>query len=372
MYICVILFGETEMKSLLETLFEGYNPLVRPSRTIDTKQQILFLRGFLKIIWRDELLQWDPAKNGGIERIVIPQNRVWKPDLVIHNTANGNDKLGSDAIFVAVRSYGRVTWYPPLYLESTCKLDMSKYPFDVSVCPVDIWSWSHDNTSVFFQKCDSPIKLETMLVNGEYEISSAGSVKITDKYDKLFYDKIMFNIRLARRPAYVAISLLIPVNLLAILSIMSFIMPPDEQEKVNISVTILLSFTVFLTFIDNSIPPNSDNVSLLGDIFIISDFFFFLFYIPLLLRFCFPSVVGNSFSFSKKIGMDTRKTARSCVAMSRTQASLPRQSSFVVAQALSTSLEETTMIRFNPKVVRNENLSQKIVKVLIQVSAVLH
>lgn len=59
-------------------------------------------------------------------------------------------------------------------------------------------------------------------------------------------------------------SLLIPVNLLALLSIMSFLMPTDEPEKVNISVNILLSFTVFLTFVDNNVPRNSDNISLLG------------------------------------------------------------------------------------------------------------
>ncbi|CAG5115739.1 unnamed protein product, partial [Candidula unifasciata] len=193
--------------------------------------------------------------------------------------ASEKHQLGSDSVLAAVSCNGDVLWYPPFYLESTCKLDMSKYPFDVSVCPVEIYSWMQDNTTIV--KSDHPVNLWTMLVNEVYEISSAGSEKITHAFDNLFFDSITFKIRLARRPTYVAISLLIPVNLLAILSIMSFIMPPDEQEKVNISVTILLSFTVFLTFIDSNIPPNSDNVSLL------------FIYISLLLLMSFLSVVGN-------------------------------------------------------------------------------
>lgn len=68
-------------------------------------------------------------------------------------------------------------------------------------------------------------------------------------------------------------SLLIPINLLAVLSILSFLMPPEEPEKVNISVTILLSFTVFLAFVDSNVPPNSDNISLLGESTLITDMF---------------------------------------------------------------------------------------------------
>lgn len=60
-------------------------------------------------------------------------------------------------------------------------------------------------------------------------------------------------------------SLLMPVMLLSILCSLSFLLDPDEQEKLNVSITILLSFTVFLGVIDMTLPTTSDNsMSVLG------------------------------------------------------------------------------------------------------------
>ena len=35
--------------------------------------------------WMDPYLKWDPAYYGGLTELVVPDNLVWKPDIVLYN-----------------------------------------------------------------------------------------------------------------------------------------------------------------------------------------------------------------------------------------------------------------------------------------------
>lgn len=52
---------------------------------------------------------------------------------------------------------------------------------------------------------DNPINFQYMMVNGEFEISSAGATKYMNAFDGLFFEGIKFKISLARRSAYIVI-----------------------------------------------------------------------------------------------------------------------------------------------------------------------
>lgn len=58
--------------------------------------------------------------------------------------------------------------------------------------------------------------------------------------------------------------MVVPVNLLAVLSVLVFILPPEESAKVDISMTVLLAFTVFLDVIDKQVPHTSDKICIIG------------------------------------------------------------------------------------------------------------
>ena len=63
----------------------------------------------MKITWVDEFLHWHPDMFGGIEQI--------KYD-------------------------GTVTWVPPGLVETSCAVDMRKFPFDTQKCEIRIGSWA--------------------------------------------------------------------------------------------------------------------------------------------------------------------------------------------------------------------------------------
>lgn len=41
---------------------------------------------WLKQVWNDYKLRWDPKDHGGVKQIRIPSENIWKPDIVLYNT----------------------------------------------------------------------------------------------------------------------------------------------------------------------------------------------------------------------------------------------------------------------------------------------
>lgn len=54
--------------------------------------------------------------------------------------------------------------------------------------------------------------------------------------------------------------------MLSILTLLSFWMKPDSGEKINLGLTILLAFSVFMLLIAESMPSTSFHVPIIGKI----------------------------------------------------------------------------------------------------------
>lgn len=61
-----------------------------------------------------------------------PPHRIWKPDVLMYNSADeGFD--GTYPTNVVVRSNGSCVYIPPGIFKSTCKIDITWFPFDDQV-----------------------------------------------------------------------------------------------------------------------------------------------------------------------------------------------------------------------------------------------
>jgi len=47
-----------------------------------------------------------------------------------------------------VHSDGNIFWSPPSRLRSSCKVDITFFPFDEQVCPLKFGSWTYDQAQV--------------------------------------------------------------------------------------------------------------------------------------------------------------------------------------------------------------------------------
>lgn len=69
---------------------------------------------------------------------------------------------------------------------------------------------------------------------------------------------------LDRRILYYILNILCPCIWLNILSLLAFCLPPDAGEKITLGITVLLSYSVFMLLVAESMPPTSEFVPLIG------------------------------------------------------------------------------------------------------------
>lgn len=97
---------------------------------LDTVNSMLVTDAWFHISWRDELLTWDPNDFQQLKQIHMNPNEVWKPDIVLINTANQDNLLD---IFtdseVLVNNTGDVTWITMGLLRSKCPIWAYEFPF---------------------------------------------------------------------------------------------------------------------------------------------------------------------------------------------------------------------------------------------------
>ena len=79
------------------------------------------------------------------------------------------------------------------------------------------------------------------------------------------YSTVKFHLHLERLPAYYLLNIIIPTVVLALLSAFTFYVPVDSGEKLSLSITILLSFSVFLLMLSENTPQVSQDLPFLGN-----------------------------------------------------------------------------------------------------------
>ena len=67
---------------------------------------------WLAQVWNDERLKWNPKEFGNMEKIQLPGDKLWKPELVLYNNADGNYEATYNANAIVYYN-GRVEWTPP-------------------------------------------------------------------------------------------------------------------------------------------------------------------------------------------------------------------------------------------------------------------
>ncbi|VEN52990.1 unnamed protein product, partial [Callosobruchus maculatus] len=93
--------------------------------------------------------------------------------------------------------------------------------------------------------------------NGEFDLVSFSSVKNIQFYSCCPepYPDITYTIQLRRRPLFYVFNLILPCILINGIALLVFYVPSESGEKVTLGISALLSMTVFLMTIRETLPP---------------------------------------------------------------------------------------------------------------------
>ncbi|XP_065356520.1 neuronal acetylcholine receptor subunit alpha-7 [Calliphora vicina] len=274
-------------KRLLNHLLSTYNTLERPVANesdplevkfgltlqqiidVDEKNQILTTNAWLNLEWNDYNLRWNDSEYGGVKDLRITPNKLWKPDVLMYNSADeGFD--GTYHTNIVVKHNGSCLYVPPGIFKSTCKIDITWFPFDDQHCEMKFGSWTYDGNQLdLVLNSEDGGDLSDFITNGEWYLIAMPGKKNTIVYACCPepYVDVTFTIQIRRRTLYYFFNLIVPCVLISSMALLGFTLPPDSGEKLTLGVTILLSLTVFLNLVAETLPQVSDAIPLLGTYF---------------------------------------------------------------------------------------------------------
>ncbi|VDO68045.1 unnamed protein product, partial [Haemonchus placei] len=151
---------------LMVDIFRGYNSLIQPIRNVttmpiivkialqlvllinvDEKDQVMHTNVWLTLKWHDFQMRWNPVNYGEIKEMRVSPDKVWLPDIVLFNNADGNYEV-SFMCNVVINYHGDMLWVPPAIYKSSCIIDVEFFPFDEQVCTLVFGSWTYNENEI--------------------------------------------------------------------------------------------------------------------------------------------------------------------------------------------------------------------------------
>ncbi|KAF6035083.1 hypothetical protein EB796_006608 [Bugula neritina] len=266
------------IKHLLDRYDNRARPVLNSSHTVqvlfgitpiqisdlDEVNQIFTINVWLSQIWTDERLTWDPRQYNNLNKLRIPQNEIWLPDIVLYNSAE--DYKEAVETKITVSSSGEVFWGPPSRYHASCHIDVRYFPFDVQKCILKFGSWIYDGTQVNLSALSPETDMTNYLSNGEWDLSAVIVNRSGFVYDCCTepYPLVTYTFIVRRRVLYYMFNIVFPCLWLSILSTLTFWLPPDSGEKITLGITVLLAFSVFMLLVAENMPKTSESIPLIG------------------------------------------------------------------------------------------------------------
>jgi len=281
-HVKVVKSGPDEER-VINDIFRWYNKLARPVRLnnepvqltfgaslcsivgVDEKNEMLHTNMWLNYQWFDYKMKWNVTEYGGVKSIRLPSSMIWTPDILMYNSAD-EDIDSKFPTNVVIDNTGSMSWIPLGLFISSCPLDIKWFPFDDQLCIMKFGSWTYDASKINMSTASDEMDMSYYTTSGEWDLIANPAKRNSIRYDCCpeEYVDVTFTIHIRRRTLYYIFNLIIPSALISSLTILTFLLPPDAGEKISLGITILLSLTVFLTVVAESVPPTSISVPIIG------------------------------------------------------------------------------------------------------------
>ncbi|XP_046373184.2 neuronal acetylcholine receptor subunit alpha-10-like [Haliotis rufescens] len=244
---------------------------IRQVIELDEPHQILTANAWIRLNWYDCQMTWNATEYGGISQLILPYTKVWTPDITLYDNAD-DELVGLKDYRPTFNSDGSASYNFPTIITSLCKVDVTYFPFDRQSCALRFGSWAFNGFQINSTNRDSAGDMSSFKVNSEWDLVSVP----VERHELYYgccpepYPDVTFYVNLRRKPFFYLLNLLFPCILISAVALLGFILPPDAGEKVSLEITVLLSLSVFMLVVSDTLPPTSDNFPYLGIYFCLS------------------------------------------------------------------------------------------------------
>lgn len=191
------------------------------------------------------------------------QQQIWSPEVYVESGDN------SVILFTlptqhSVRSDGRVTFTSVGNVQSPCSLDLTYFPYDKQTCKFSFSvldsTLKEINLTLGFKGVS---KSNSLVENGEWAVDGTSSNISSRGEGDDEYGSVDAIVKIKRRSTYYIINILVPAIAISILSLLTFGVPVESGERLAYALTILLSLSVYITYIGSIMPMYSVNMPII-------------------------------------------------------------------------------------------------------------
>ena len=253
-------------------LFQTYNKDLRPpvnrsspltifadfylAHIVDVNEEsgVLSVIGALNLIWKDDRIFWNPDNYSSIQMILAGDNEIWMPGIYALNQGGEFLPFGSDVKQLVIQNDGTFVWQLGTRIDTTFTSDMTYFPIDVQICRMIIFVGGYFPHEIVLQGAGNKMNMSAYQGNKQWEILDTAIRPFG--YDG-FNGMLQCEVKLKRRNLYYDVSIVSNLCILTIVNPMVFLLPIESGERASFSVTMLLTFGIFLSQMSSYVPKVS-------------------------------------------------------------------------------------------------------------------
>ncbi|KAK5887254.1 hypothetical protein CesoFtcFv8_015875 [Champsocephalus esox] len=222
---------------------------------------------WINMKWEDPHIYWKPQHFGGLDKMTVPADLLWKPDLMIEEMIEKDKAVPNP--FITIHSNGFVQYVRDLMVVSSCRMQVYKFPFDTQSCTLSLKSIIYPEEELKFDFFEN----NTLVTEWTHKMMRDESewlfirMTVDDQSVPRFHQNqsvVIYTITMKRRSLLYIVNFLVPVLLLFGLDLASFVISDSGGEKLGFEVTLLLAVTVMQLILNDILPCSSDKIPLIA------------------------------------------------------------------------------------------------------------
>ncbi|KAJ4923726.1 hypothetical protein JOQ06_014005 [Pogonophryne albipinna] len=249
-------------------LTDNKEKLVRPA--IDYKKPTwvyvqMSILAILDVKWEDPHIYWNPQNFDGLDKMTVPADLLWKPDLMIAEMIEKNKDVPNP--FITIHSNGFIEHVRDLMVVSSCKMQVYAFPFDTQSCNLSLKSIIYPEEELKFEVYTN----SSLVTEWTHRIMESEwfliDMTVQQQSIPRFHQNqsvVIHTITMKRRSLLYIVNFLVPVLLLFGLDLASFVISDSGGEKLSFEVTLLLAVTVMQLILNDILPCSSDKIPLIA------------------------------------------------------------------------------------------------------------
>ncbi|XP_070573880.1 acetylcholine receptor non-alpha chain-like [Ptychodera flava] len=149
--------------------------------------------------------------------------------------------------------------------ETPCLMNIRYFPLDKQSCHLEFGLWASTDAMIRLHVRIDKVVKENYVPNTQWEVTSSQVKAVTKTFlgvDDTFTN-IIATINIKRKPLFYVVNLIVPCILVSFLTVLAFCLPITSPDKINLSISLLLTIYIFNLLVADLLPVTSIHMPLL-------------------------------------------------------------------------------------------------------------